>query len=153
MFTFLLCNGFPGGSSAKYFMGFTHWGRVTHICVANLTIIGSDNGLSPGWRQAIIWTNAWILSSGPLETNFREISIKIQTFSFMKMVLKVSSAKWQPYCLGLNVLTWHWQQCNRVWRQLISLFYEGKINSSVHQTSVHKGHFLVPCVHYHTWAL
>ena len=31
-----------------------HWGRVTHICVSNLTIIGSDNGLSPGRRQAII---------------------------------------------------------------------------------------------------
>ena len=32
----------------------THWGRATHICVGNLTIIGSDNGLSPGRRQAII---------------------------------------------------------------------------------------------------
>ena len=39
----------------------THWGRVTHICVSKLTIIGSDNGLSPGRRQAIIWTNAGIL--------------------------------------------------------------------------------------------
>ena len=28
-------------------------GRVTHICVSKLTIIGSDNGLSPGRRQAI----------------------------------------------------------------------------------------------------
>ena len=36
----------------------THWGRVTHICVCKLTIIGSDNGLSPGRRPAIIWTNA-----------------------------------------------------------------------------------------------
>ena len=35
----------------------THWGRVTHICVGKLTIIGSDNGLSPERRQAIIWTN------------------------------------------------------------------------------------------------
>ena len=26
----------------------THWGRVTHICVCKLTIIDSDNGLSPG---------------------------------------------------------------------------------------------------------
>ena len=26
---------------------YTHWGRVTHICVSKLTIIGSDNGLSP----------------------------------------------------------------------------------------------------------
>ena len=32
----------------------THRGRVTHLCVGNLTIIGSDNGLSPGRRQAII---------------------------------------------------------------------------------------------------
>ena len=38
----------------------THWDRVTHICVSKLTIIGSDNGLSPGRRQAIIWTNAGI---------------------------------------------------------------------------------------------
>ena len=29
---------------------------MTHICVGKLTIIGSDNGLSPGRRQAIIWT-------------------------------------------------------------------------------------------------
>ena len=31
----------------------THWGRVTHMWVDKLTIIGSDNGLSPGRRQAI----------------------------------------------------------------------------------------------------
>ena len=43
----------------------THWGRVTHICVSKLTIIGSDNGLSPDRRQAIIWTNAGILLIGP----------------------------------------------------------------------------------------
>ena len=82
----------------------THWGRVTHICVSELTIIGSDNGLSPGRRQAIIWTNAVILSIGPLGTNFSEISIAIQTFSFKKMHLNMSSAKWRPFCLGLNVL-------------------------------------------------
>ena len=39
------------------FTAITNWGRVTHICIGNLTIIGSDNGLSPGRRQAIIWTN------------------------------------------------------------------------------------------------
>ena len=32
------------------------WGRVTHICTSRLTSIRSDNGLSPGWRQAIIWS-------------------------------------------------------------------------------------------------
>ena len=82
----------------------THWGRVTHICVGNLTIIGSDNGLSPGRRQAIIWTNAGISLIGPSGTNFSEILIEILTFSFKKMCLKVSSAKWRPFCLGLNVL-------------------------------------------------
>ena len=82
----------------------TYWGRVTHICVGNLAIIGSDNGFSPGLRQAIIWTNDGMLLIGPLGTNFSEISIEIQTFSFKIMRLKVSSAKRRPFCLGLNVL-------------------------------------------------
>ena len=83
----------------------THWGRVTHICVSKQTIIGSDNGLSPGRRQAIFWTNAGILLIGPLGTNFSENLIEILTFSFTKMRLKVSSAKWRPFCPGLNVLS------------------------------------------------
>ena len=82
----------------------THWGRVTYICVSKLTIIGSDNGLSPGRRQAIIWTNAGILLIGPLGANFSEILIKILTFSLKKMQFKVSSAKWRPFCIGLNGL-------------------------------------------------
>ena len=82
----------------------THWGRVKHICVGKLTIIGSDNGLSPERRQAIIWTNAGILLIGPLGTNFSEILIKIQTFSLKKIHLKMSSAKCCSFRLGLNVL-------------------------------------------------
>ena len=58
---------------------------------------------SPGRRQAIIWTNAGILLIGPLGTNFSELLIEIQTFSFKKMHLKMSSVKWRPFCLGLNV--------------------------------------------------
>ena len=46
-----------------------------HICASNLTMIGSDNGLSPGQHQAIIWTDAGILSIEPLGTNFSEILI------------------------------------------------------------------------------
>ena len=82
----------------------THWGRVMHICVSKLTIIGSDNGLSPGRRQAIIWTSAWILLIGPLGTNFSEVLIGNQTFSSEKMHLKMSSLKWCLFCLGLNEL-------------------------------------------------
>ena len=77
---------------------------MTHICVGNLTTIGSDNGLTPGRCQAIIWTNAGILLIGPLGTNFSEFVFDIHAFSFKKMHLKLSSAKWQPFCLGLNVL-------------------------------------------------
>ena len=76
---------------------------MTHICVSKLTIIGSDNGLSPGRRQAIIWTNAGILSIGLPRTSLNEILIEIHTFPFKKMRLKISSAKWRPFCLGLNV--------------------------------------------------
>ena len=83
----------------------THSGRATHICVSKLTSIASENGLSPGRRQAIIWNNAGILSIGLLGTNFSEILIEVLIFSFKKMRLKVSSAKWRPFCLGLNVLT------------------------------------------------
>ena len=86
-------------------MALTHWTRVTHLCISKLTIIGSDNGLSPGRSQAIIWTNVGILLIGPLGTNFSEISIDIYTFSFKKEHLKMSSGKWRPFCLGLNVLT------------------------------------------------
>ena len=75
----------------------THWRRVTHICVGNTTIIGSDNGLSPGRRQAIIWTNAGILSIGPLGTNFGDNLIEIHVSSFKKMHLKMSSGKWRPF--------------------------------------------------------
>ena len=92
-------------SMSRSHIKLTHWGRVTHICVDKLTIIGSDNGLSPGRRQPIIWTNAGILLIEPLGTNFSEISIGIQILSFKKMRWKMSSAKWRPFCLGLNVLT------------------------------------------------
>ena len=69
----------------------THWGRVTHICVSELTIIGSDSGLSPGRGQAIIWTNAGVLLIGPLGTNFSEILIEIHIIKLKKMHLKMSS--------------------------------------------------------------
>ena len=79
----------------------THWGRVTHICVVKLTIIGSDNGLSPGRRQAIIWTNAGILLIGPLGTNFSEILIEIHIFfiqenAFENVVCEMASIWSRP---------------------------------------------------------
>ena len=89
---------------------------MTHICVGKLTTIGSDSGLSLGWRQSIIWTNAGILLIGILGANFSETLIGIQTFSFNKMHLKVSSAKRYPFCLGLNVLI-------HMWHSSLSMMY------------------------------
>ena len=84
----------------------THWGWVTHICVIKLHIIDSDNGLLPGRHQAIFWTNAGILLIWPQGTNLNEMLIKIQTFQVKKMHLKMLSAKWRPFCLGLSELRW-----------------------------------------------
>ena len=85
---------------------------MTHICVSELIIIGSDNGLSPGRRQAIFLTNAGILLIIPLGTNFNEILIETYTFSFKKIHLKMSSGKWRPFCLGLSVLTQYLESRN-----------------------------------------
>ena len=74
-------------ATTKAYVKLTHWGRVTHLCVSKLTIIGSDNGLSPGRRQAIIWTNAGILLIRLLGINFNVMLIEILTFSFMKSVV------------------------------------------------------------------
>ena len=57
-------------------------GQVTRICITELTIIGSDNGLSPGRRQTIIWTDSGILLIWTLGINFSEIFSEIDTFSF-----------------------------------------------------------------------
>ena len=78
----------PSNKTSYYQILLTHGGRVTHKCVSKLSFLGSDNGLSPGRRQAIIWTNAGILLSGTWGTNFSKILIKVHTFPFKKMHLK-----------------------------------------------------------------
>ena len=125
----------------------THWGRVTHICVGKLIIIGSDNGWSPDRRQAIIWTNARLLSVGPVRTYFNENLIKIQQFSLKEMQVKMSSAKWRPSGLGLNVINmicrdrkgkliqfvWLWFRCDETfpvpvkWFNCINSFTPGTL--------------------------
>ena len=78
---------------------------MTHICVGKLTIIGSDNGLAPERRQAIVWTNAGILLIGPLGTNFSEILIEIQTFfieenTFENVVCEMLFISSRPQCVN-----------------------------------------------------
>ena len=82
-----------------------HWGRVTHTFVIKLTIIGPDNGVSPGRRQAIIWTDAGILLIRTLGTNSNEILSEIQTFSFCKntsynVVCEMAAILPRPQCVS-----------------------------------------------------
>ena len=102
--TYLKTKRYVMGKRESVRFASTHWGRVTHLRVSKLTSIASDNGMSPGRRQAIIWTNAGILLIGPLQTNFGEILSELHTFSFKKMRMKISSGKWRQFCLRLNVL-------------------------------------------------
>ena len=89
----IICRNTPVTPMTRHHPGMDHnghwhyaisWGRVTHLCVSKLSIIGSNNGLAPGRRQAIIWTNAGILWIEPLGKSYR---------SFKKMHLKMSSMK------------------------------------------------------------
>ena len=98
---------------------------MPHICVSEQDQHCFSNGLSPIRRQAITWTNAVLLSIRPLGTNFNEIWIKIQNFSFMKIHFKMSSAKWRSFCSGGNDLSYHdshlssWD--SKLWHILIFL--------------------------------
>ena len=85
----------------------THWGRMTHLYVSKLTRIGSHNRLAPWPAPSHYLTQCWdIVNSNPRNW-LRWILSKIHTSSFKKMHLKMSSAKWRQFCLGLNVASWN----------------------------------------------
>ena len=100
----------------------THWGRVTHICVVKLTIISSDNGLSPGRHQAIIWTNAGILLIGPfiLHWNDNQDSyIFIQENAFENIVWKMAAILSRPQCVNVvlyRTIYPYWLLLPLLWR-------------------------------------
>ena len=99
----------------------THWSWVMHKCISKLTTIGSDNGLSPGLHQTVIWTNDIILLIGPIGTIFSEILIENHIFSLKKMQLKMMSGKWQPFSLNRNVFM-----------PMVTLLYDTNIPEGVH---------------------
>ena len=76
---------------------------MTHIYIGNIDIIGSDNGLSTGRCQAIIWINPGMLLIGPLGTNFSEILI--ESCTIQENAFKNIAWKRRPFCLDLSVLS------------------------------------------------
>ena len=83
---------------SAYFLGYT-----VFLFELSLRWISQDLTVHPNKYaqtylcQAITQTNAVLLSNGPLETNFIDISIQIVIFSFKEMCLNVSSVKWQHF--------------------------------------------------------
>ena len=82
-----------------------HLGRVVYICVNKLWYHWFRN-------QTTIWINTDLFSVGTLGTNLSEISTKIQTFTSNYLHL-MSSAKWWPFCLTLNVLIKYGNICHK----------------------------------------
>ena len=87
-----------------FHMQLTHWGRMTHICVGKINIIGSDNGLSPRRRQAIIQSQCWNIVNWTLgnkpQWNFnRNSNIFIQENEFESVVWKMAAILSRPQCV------------------------------------------------------
>ena len=94
---------------------------MTHICVSNMTIIGSDNSLSPERPQAIIWLNAGILSlcfdpwertSGKCWSKFIDFHSKN---SFENVVCEMAVTLFWPHCAKFVPI------CNRKSRHSFSM--------------------------------
>ena len=82
------------GNSAQHHQ----WGRVTHICVSKLTIIGSDNSLVPRRHQAII--SEPMLGYCWLDKLQWNLNRNLYIFTQCEM----SPGNWRPFSIGLNVL-------------------------------------------------
>ena len=83
----------------------THLGRRTHICVSKMALIGSDNGLPPGRRQAIIWTNAGIYSIHTVGTNSSEIAssyIFVQENAPENIICEMGDIVSRPHCVNAH---------------------------------------------------
>ena len=110
----------------------THGGRMTHLCVSKLTIIGSDKSLSPGRRQAIIWTNVGMLLIWTLGTNFSEILSKVHTFIFQEnafktIVYEMAAILSRPQCVKSDASTW-W---DTTWSTGVKMFLRDKVGTDV----------------------
>ena len=89
----------------KMSIAIAHWGRVTHICVDKLIIIGSDNGLSPDRRQASHYLNQcsiivnWILAN-IFQWKFNQnTAIFIEDYARENVVCEMASTLSRPQCV------------------------------------------------------
>ena len=79
----------------------SHWGQVMHICIGNLTIIGSDKGLSPARHQCWLIVN-WTLGNKFLLNFHQNTMIFIQENTLKNGIWKMASILCWPQCLILS---------------------------------------------------
>ena len=80
----------------------THSSRVMHICVGDLTIIGSDNGLSPGWHQDLnqYWNIVnWTLMNKLQRNFYQNYDIFIQEQAFESVICEMAAILSRPQCV------------------------------------------------------
>ena len=107
---FLVENGNLRSGAPMVTVSLTHWGWVTHTCISKLTIIGSDNGLSPGRRQAIFWNQWWNSVDSSLRHKLqwnpkRNSFIFIQVNAYENVVCEMASIFSRPQCVDTLVDT------------------------------------------------
>ena len=77
-------NGHRHGKQARHeWIHLTHWDPVMHTCVSTLSIIGSDNGLSPGRRQSHYLNLCWHIVDTNLRNKF-QWNLKRNSYIFIK---------------------------------------------------------------------
>ena len=81
------------------------------VCVRNLVIIGSGNGLAPVRCQAITWTNANLMPHGPSGTKLR---LTFNQNTFYKTIVWKISAKWDraAFCSSQYIKHPHMPRAN-----------------------------------------
>ena len=83
----------------------THWGRVTHICISKITIIGSDNGLSPWTAPSHYLNQCWNIVNWTLGNKLqwnlnRNLYIFIQENPLENVVWKMAAILSRPQCVN-----------------------------------------------------
>ena len=79
-------------------------GRVTLICISKLTIMDQIMACRLVGTKPLSEPMLRYIDNSNWGTNFGEILSEVYTF-IKKMLLKMSSVKWWPFCLGFIVLT------------------------------------------------
>ena len=82
----------------------THWGRVTHICISKIAIVGSDNGLAPARRHYL--NQCWNIVNWTLGNKFQwNLNRNLYTFiqeNVFENVWKMAAILSWPQCVKGN---------------------------------------------------